>query len=99
MDYFSQIVKIQMSLMPEHRCSEIAGTKYRYFKHTSLNHVYAIRGYWKSQDDFVVDFNTLAKINNYKINFMVKDKVIQVTIKEETQGINDTLQVHYGGNQ
>lgn len=75
------------------------GTKYRYFKDASSNHVYAIRGYWKSQDDFAVDFNTLTKINSYKINFVVKDKVIQITIKEETQGINDTLQVHFGGNQ
>ncbi|MBB6498850.1 serine hydrolase domain-containing protein [Pedobacter cryoconitis] len=73
------------------------GTKYRYFKDTSSNHVYAIRGYWKSQDDFVIDFNTLTKINNYKIDFKLKEN--QVTIKEGTQGINDTLQVHFDGNQ
>jgi CubicO group peptidase (beta-lactamase class C family) len=75
------------------------GTKYSYFKDTSSNHVYALRGYWKSQDDFVVDFNTLTKINDYKIDFTLKDKAIQVTIKEDTQGINDTLQVHFDGNQ
>lgn len=73
------------------------GTIYRYFKDTSSNHVYAIRGYWKSQDDFVIDFNTLTKINNYKIDFKLKEN--QVTIKEGTQGINDTLQVHFDGNQ
>ena len=69
------------------------GTKYRYFKDTSSNHVYAIRGYWKSQDDFVISFNTLTKINDYKINFKLKEN--QVTIKEGTQGINDTLQVQF----
>lgn len=71
------------------------GTKYRYFKDNSTNHVNAIRGYWTSQDDFLVNFNTLTKINNYKIDFELKDKTIQVTIKEETQGINDVLQVHF----
>lgn len=75
------------------------GTKYSYFKDTSSNHVYAIRGYWKSQDDFAVDFNTLTKINNYKIDFMLKDHAIQVTIKENTQGINDTLKVHFDDNK
>jgi hypothetical protein len=75
------------------------GTKYRYFKDTSSNHVYAIRGYWKLQDDFVVDFNTLTKINNYKIDFILKDKENQVTIKEGTQAINDALRVHFDGNK
>jgi hypothetical protein len=75
------------------------GTKYRYFKDASSNHVYAIRGYWKSQDDFVVDFNTLTKINDYKIDFKLKDKENQVTVKEGTQGINDTLQVHFDGDK
>lgn len=75
------------------------GTKYRYFKDTSSNHVYAVRGYWKSQDDFVVDLNTLTKINNYKIDFTLKDKENQVTIKEETLPINDTLQVHFDDNK
>ncbi|EHQ30935.1 serine hydrolase domain-containing protein [Mucilaginibacter paludis] len=74
------------------------GTKYRYFKDTPSNHVYAIRGYWKSQDDFVIDFNTLTKINDNKINFKLKDKAIQVTIKEGTQAINDTVRVHFDGN-
>lgn len=72
-----------------------AGTAYRYFKDTSSNHVYAIRGYLKSQDDFMIDFNTLTKINDYKIDFKLKDNTIQATIKEGTQGINDTLQVHF----
>ncbi|MDB5089066.1 MAG: Beta-lactamase [Mucilaginibacter sp.] len=75
------------------------GTKYRYFKDTSSNHVYAIRGYWKSQDDFVVDFNTLTKINDYKIDFKLKGKENQVTIKEGTLAINDTLRVHFDGNK
>ena len=65
---------------------------------TSSNHVFAIRGYWKSQDDFVVDFNTLTKINNYKIDFILKNAENQVTIKEETQAINDTVRVHFDGN-
>ncbi|SEO11136.1 CubicO group peptidase, beta-lactamase class C family [bacterium A37T11] len=75
------------------------GTKYRYFKDKSTNHVYAIRGYWKSQDNFVVDFNTLTKINAYKIDFKLKDKENQVTINEGTQAINDTLRVHFGVNK
>jgi len=75
------------------------GTRYRYFKDTSTNHVYAIRGYWKSQDDLVVDFNTLTRINDYKIDFTLKDTAIQATIKEGTQGINDTLQVHFDGSK
>jgi CubicO group peptidase (beta-lactamase class C family) len=74
------------------------GTKYRYFKDTSSNHVFAIRGYWKSQDDFVLDFNTLTKINNYKIDFILKNAENQVTIKEETQAINDTVRVHFDDN-
>lgn len=75
------------------------GTKYRYFKDTSSNHVYAIRSYWKSQDDFTVDFNTLTKINDYKIDFTLKDKAIQVTIKEGTQGINNTIQARFEDNR
>jgi CubicO group peptidase (beta-lactamase class C family) len=75
------------------------GTKYRYFKDTSSNHVYAVRGYWKSQNDFVVDFNTLTKINDYKIDFRLKDKEDQVTINEGTQAINDTLRVHFDDNK
>lgn len=74
------------------------GTKYRYFKDPSSKHVYAIRGYWKSQDDFVIDFNTLTKINNYTINFILKHEENQVTIKEGTQAINDTVRVHFDGN-
>ncbi|WPU93696.1 serine hydrolase [Mucilaginibacter sabulilitoris] len=73
------------------------GTKYRYFKDTSSSHVYAIRGYWKSQDDFVVDLNTLTKINDYKIDFKLKSN--QVIIKEGTLPINDTLRVHFDGNK
>lgn len=75
------------------------GTRYRYFTDTSTNHVYAIRSYWKSLDDFVVDFNTLTRINDYKIDFMLKNKAMEATIKEGTQGINDTLRVQFDGNK
>ncbi len=73
------------------------GTKYRYYKDTSSNHVYAIRGYWKSQDDFVIDFNMLTKIDDCKIDFKLKED--QVTITEGTQGINDKLRVRFDGNK
>ena len=71
------------------------GTKYLYFKDILSNHVYAIRGYCKSQDDFVVDLNTLTKINDYKIDFILKGKENQVTIREGTKAINDSLRVRF----
>lgn len=75
------------------------GTAYRYFTDPFSKHIYAFRGYWKAPDEFLVDFNTLTKINKNSIGFKLKDKEIQVTIQEETQKINDTVRVYFEENK
>lgn len=73
-------------------------TRYRYFTDTSSNHVYALRGYWESQDDFVIDFNELTKINKYKIDLILKKGESQVSITEKTLAINETIPIRFEDN-
>ncbi len=45
------------------------GAAYQFYKDPGSGHLYALRGYWKADDEFEIEFNMLSKINKYLIDF------------------------------
>ncbi|NLR60482.1 serine hydrolase [Chitinophaga polysaccharea] len=69
------------------------GTAYRFYHDAGSGHLYALRGYWKTDNEFEVEFNWLSKINRYLIDFKMGDIGNEVSIKEGTHKINEVFQV------
>jgi len=68
------------------------GAAYKFYNDPESGHLYALRGYWKTGNEFEIEFNMLSKINQYLVDFKIGDN-IQVMIKEGTHGINETIPV------
>jgi len=69
------------------------GPQYRFYTDPQSGHLFALRGYWKSNDDFQIDFNTLTKINRYLIDFNLTLPQPEVDITEGTQSVNEKIPV------
>jgi len=69
-----------------------SGAAYKFYNDPVSGHLYALRGYWKADGEFELEFNMLSKINKYLIDFKIGDN-IRVTIKEDTHEINETFPV------
>ncbi|WP_343746322.1 serine hydrolase [Chitinophaga sp.] len=69
------------------------GNAYQFYQDAGSGHLYALRAYWKSVDEFEIEFNWLSKINKFLIDFKIMDNRPEVSIKEGTHGINETFPV------
>ncbi len=70
-----------------------AGAAYKFYKDAGSGHLFALRGYWKSPDEFEIEFNMLSKINKYLLDFKMGDNGNEVSIKEGTHHINEAFPV------
>jgi CubicO group peptidase (beta-lactamase class C family) len=70
------------------------GAGYKFYRDTGAGDLYALRGYWKADNEFEIEFNMLSRINKYLIDFTIGDKGIEVSIRERTHGINETFPVY-----
>ena len=66
---------------------------YKFYQDAGSGHLYALRGYWKTRNEFEIEFNMLSKINKYLIDFNMGDNSTQVMIREATHHINETFPV------
>ncbi|NLR77217.1 serine hydrolase domain-containing protein [Chitinophaga eiseniae] len=69
------------------------GTAYKFYQDAGSGHLYALRGYWKTANEFEIEFNMLSKINKYLIDFKMGDNGSKVSIKEGTHKINEVFHV------
>lgn len=69
------------------------GAAYKFYKDAGSGHLYALRGYWKTGNEFEIEFNMLSKINKYLIDFKIGDSGNEVLIKEGTHKINEVFPV------
>lgn len=67
------------------------GPRYRFYHDPASGHVFALRGYWRTNTDFQIDFNKLTKINRYLIDF--KPTGHEVDITEGTQSYDERIPV------
>lgn len=69
------------------------GAVYKFYQDAGSGHLYALRGYWKTSDEFEIEFNMLSKINKYLVDFKIGDHGNEVLIKESTHHINEVFPV------
>lgn len=69
------------------------GAGYKFYQDAGSGHLYALRGYWKTSNEFEIEFNMLSKINKYLIDFEIGDNRSEVFIKEGTHKINEAFPV------
>lgn len=72
------------------------GSAYRFYTERKTGHLFAIRAYWKNENEFEVEFNMLSKINRCLIDFRLKNK--EVAITEETHGIAEAQPLKFEGD-
>lgn len=71
------------------------GAAYKFYQDAGSGHLYALRGYWKADNEFEIEFNMLSKINKYLIDFKIGDNGNEVSIKERTHRINEVIPVSF----
>ena len=69
------------------------GPAYKFYQDAGSGHLYALRGYWKADNEFEIEFNQLSKINKYLVEFRIGDDGEEVSIKERTHKINEVFPV------
>jgi CubicO group peptidase (beta-lactamase class C family) len=69
------------------------GVAYKFYQNAASGHLYALRAYWKTTNEFEIEFNMLSKINKYLIDFKIGDNKHEVLIKEGTHQINEVFPV------
>lgn len=69
------------------------GASYKFYKNPGSGHLYALRGYWRTGNEFEIEFNMLSKINKFFVDFKMGDNGNEVLIKEKTQNINEAFPV------
>jgi CubicO group peptidase (beta-lactamase class C family) len=68
------------------------GAQYQFYKEPGSGHLFALRGYWKTNNEFEIEFNMLSKIDKYLVDFKLGN-TIQVNVKESTHNIDEALPV------
>ncbi|MFB6456686.1 serine hydrolase domain-containing protein [Chitinophaga sp. Hz27] len=71
------------------------GPQYHFYTDPASGHVFALRGYWKNNTDFQIDFNTLTKINRLLLDFKLSQDQPEVDISEDTQSVNEKIPVDF----
>jgi CubicO group peptidase (beta-lactamase class C family) len=66
---------------------------FKFYQDAISGHLYALRGYWKSGNEFEIELNMLSRINKYLIDFKMGDNGDKVSISERTHRINETFPV------
>ncbi len=74
------------------------GAQYHFYTDPVSGHVFALRGYWKTNADFQIDFNTLTRINRYLMDFRLAQDQPEVDITEDTQSVNEKIPVEIIGD-
>ena len=69
------------------------GAAYEFYQDAGSGHLYALRGYWKADNEFEIEFNMLSKINKYLVDFKIGDNGNEVSIKERTHHIDEAFPV------
>ncbi|RAJ77333.1 CubicO group peptidase (beta-lactamase class C family) [Chitinophaga dinghuensis] len=75
------------------------GSQYHFYNDPTSGHVFAVRGYWKANADFQIDFNTLTKINRFLMDFKLAQHQPEVYITEDTKSVNEKIPVEIVGGE
>lgn len=72
------------------------GSAYKFYTEKKTGHLFAIRAYWKNENEFEVEFNMLSKINRCLIDFSLKNR--EVLITEPTHKIEERFALAFEGD-